>query len=158
MPDGRGRLALSVVGCSRGAPTQEESQQNIHLAHGLEKARVIERAGINRFELYRFTRPDTSALAVSSSPAMKTRTLRPLRLSVGRSWWNSQADVFDRWPSSDTFERRSFFQRRAAFLLRRVPKFLPRAASDFVVAAARTPNNVTIEILWGEVSGFASTH
>ena len=41
---------------------------------------------------------------------------------------------------------------------RSVPKFIPCAASDFVIAAARTPNNVTIEILWGEVSGFASTH
>jgi hypothetical protein len=70
----------------------------------------------------------------------------------------SQADVFDRWPSSDALERRSFSQRRAAFLLRSVPKFVPCAASDFVVAAARAPNNVTIEILWGEVSGFASTH
>src|SRR3977135_921329 len=70
----------------------------------------------------------------------------------------SPADVFDRWPSSDAFERRSLSQRRAAFLLRSLPKFLPCAASDLVVAAARTPNNVTIEILWGEVSGFASTH
>ena len=78
----------------------------------------------------------------------------------GEAGWNaqSQADVFDRWPSSDAFERRSFFQCRAAFLLRSVPEFLPRASSDFVIAAARTADNVTIEILWGEVPGFTSAH
>ena len=70
----------------------------------------------------------------------------------------SQADDFDRWPSSDTFEQRSLSQRRGAFLLRGILKSIPCAASDFVGAAARAPNNVTIEILWGEVSGFASTH
>ena len=35
---------------------------------------------------------------------------------------------------------------------------VPRAASDFVLAAARAPNNVTIEIPTGEVFGFAGTH
>ena len=76
-----------------------------------------------------------------------------------RGWKaQSQADIFDRWPSSDALERRSFFQRRAAFLLRSVPEFLPRASSDFVIAAARTPDNATIEILWGEVPGFTSAH
>ena len=76
----------------------------------------------------------------------------------GERFSQSQAGDFDRRPSSDTFERRSFSQRRGAFFLSGVPKFLPCAASDFVVAAARAPNNVTIEILWGEVSGFAGTH
>jgi len=70
----------------------------------------------------------------------------------------SQADDFDRWPSSDAFERRSFSQRRDAFFLSGVAKSLPCAASNFVVAAARAPNNVTIEILWGEISGFAGAH
>jgi hypothetical protein len=41
---------------------------------------------------------------------------------------------------------------------KRLLKPIPCATSDFVVAATWTPNNVTIEILWGEVSGLASTH
>jgi hypothetical protein len=49
--------------------------------------------------------------------------------SVGRSqterFSRSEADVFDRWPSSDAFERCSFCQRRGAFLLRSVPKTSP---------------------------------
>ena len=78
----------------------------------------------------------------------------------GRVWprRRSETDVFDRWPSSYAFERSSFCQRRGAFLLRGVLEPTPCAARDFVVAAARAPNNVTIEILWGEVSGFAGTH
>ena len=52
----------------------------------------------------------------------------------------------------------AFANAAVTFLLRGVLKPIPYAASDFVVAAARAPNNVTIEILWGEVSGFTSTH
>jgi hypothetical protein len=36
-------LAVSVFWCSSGAPTQEEAEQNIHLAHGFQKAGIIER-------------------------------------------------------------------------------------------------------------------
>src|SRR5262245_16401044 len=44
-------LVVSVFWCSRGAPTQEEAQPNIQFAHRLEKARVIERPGLDRIEL-----------------------------------------------------------------------------------------------------------
>src|SRR5262245_8025773 len=44
-------LVVSVFWCSRGAPTQEEAQPNIQFAHRLEKARVIERPGVDRIEL-----------------------------------------------------------------------------------------------------------
>ena len=70
----------------------------------------------------------------------------------------SEADAFDRWPSRKAFERSRFCQRRGAFLLRGLLESVPRAASDFVLAAARAPNNVTIEIPTGEVFGFAGTH
>jgi hypothetical protein len=78
-------LASSVFRCSRGTPAQDEAKQNIHLAHWLQKAGVIERAGIDRLELCCLYKIDTLAFAVSSSLAMNTWTLRPLRLSVGRS-------------------------------------------------------------------------
>src|SRR5262245_10742419 len=45
-------LALAVLRCTRRAPPEEEAQQDIHLAHRLEEARVIERAGIDRLEVY----------------------------------------------------------------------------------------------------------
>ena len=70
----------------------------------------------------------------------------------------SEADVFDRRPSSETFERCRLCQRRDAFRLRGLPEPIPCAAGDFVVAAARAPDDVTIEILRGEVSGFGGTH
>ena len=41
-----GLLAFLVFRCSRGAPTQEFAEQNIHFAHWLQKARVI---GLCRF-------------------------------------------------------------------------------------------------------------
>ena len=52
----------------------------------------------------------------------------------------------------------AFASAAARSCLRGILEPLPGAASDFVVAAARAPNDVTIEILWGEVSGFAGTH
>jgi hypothetical protein len=70
----------------------------------------------------------------------------------------SEADVFDRWPSRYAFQRSSFCQCRGAFLLRGMLEPLACATGDFVVAAARAPNNVTIEILGGQVPGFAGTH
>jgi hypothetical protein len=35
---------------------------------------------------------------------------------------------------------------------------LPCAPSDFVAAAARTPNDETVEIRWSEVFGVANAH
>jgi len=58
----------------------------------------------------------------------------------------SEADVFDSWPPREAFERSRFCQRRGAFLLRGILETIPRAASDFVLAAARAANNMTIEI------------
>jgi hypothetical protein len=95
---------------------------------------------------------------IETTGASRVRLDKKASAEARRSACRSEADVFDGWPSSDAFERRSFCQRRGPFLLRGVLKPIPYAASDFVVAAARAPNNVTIEILWGEVSGFAGTH
>ena len=69
-----------------------------------------------------------------------------------------EADAFDRWPSRKAFERSRFCQRRGAFLLRRLLEHIASAASDFVSAAARAADNMTIEIPRGEVFGFAGTH
>jgi hypothetical protein len=70
----------------------------------------------------------------------------------------SEADAFDRWPSREAFERSRFCQRRGAFLLRGLLEHIPSAASDFVPAAARAADNMTIEIPRGEVFGFTGTH
>lgn len=73
----------------------------------------------------------------------------------GRSVQRSKVDGFNRRPSGDALQRCRFAQRRGPLGLRGVLKCAPGAAKDFVFAAARAANHVTVEIRQGEVFGLA---
>jgi hypothetical protein len=74
-----------------------------------------------------------------------------------RSVQRSKVDGFDRRPSGEALQQCSFAQRRFPLGLRGVLKFAPGATKDFVLAAARALDHVTIEIRRGEVFGLAGT-
>ena len=75
-----------------------------------------------------------------------------------RSVKRSKVDVFDRRPAGEALQRGSIAQRRGPLGLRGVLKLAPGAPKDFVFAAARAANHVTIEIGRGEVFGLAGTN
>jgi len=74
-----------------------------------------------------------------------------------RSLKRSKVDGLDRRPAGDALQRYGFAQRRFPLGLRGVFKEAPGGAKDFVPAAVRALNHVTIEIRRGEVLGLAGT-